>query len=60
MRTPVTPLADSTRWAASAPVMPRMERTVEYFLKVELTEELAHMDRIRQGSTMTRYVQSKP
>ena len=53
MRTPYTPLADSTRWAASAPVSPRQEYCLAYFLKVELTLALAHRDSSTQGSTRT-------
>ena len=46
--------------APKTAVILRDEYCVEYRLKVLLTEELAQRERIKQGSTKTIYVQSKP
>jgi hypothetical protein len=54
IRTPRTPLALRTRWAASAPVSRRWEYWLEYRLKVDFTLALAQRESRMQGSTKTK------
>ena len=45
--------------AASAPVIPLEERTLEYLLKLLLTLQLAHRDRANPGAKNRKYMGSK-